>query len=120
MATILLVEDDNLLAGCLSRWLQADTHKVAVVNDAQSAIDALDTARPDIIFLDMLLPGANGVQVLHTLRSYVDLAAIPVVICSSVVTKYTPNLAAYGVKRVIDKTTLNRQNLNQIVRELHP
>lgn len=118
MATILLVEDEHLLAGCLSRWLLADAHNVSVANDAQGAIDALDARRPDVILLDIMLPGANGIQVLHTLCSHADLATIPVIVCSSVVTKYTPNLAAYGVKKVIDKTTLTRKILCAAVSEV--
>ena len=118
MATVLLVEDESLLAGCLERWLHADAHTVVIASDAQGAIDALDMVRPDVIVLDILLPGANGIQVLHTLCSHADLASIPVIICSSVVTKYTPNLAAYGVKKVIDKTTLSRKNLCAVVGEV--
>lgn len=118
MATVLLVEDDQLLADCLSRWLIADGHDVVLAVEAQQAIDLLDSTKPDVIVLDLLLPGANGVQVLHTLRSYGDLAGIPVVICSSLVVTYTSSLAAYGVKKVIDKTTLNRASLNAAVSEV--
>lgn len=118
MATILLVEDDTLLADCLSRWLASAGHTMLRASDAQSAIDTLDELAPDLIILDMLLPGANGVQVLHTLQSHADLAAIPVIICSSVVTKHIEGIEYYGVKKVIDKTTLDRVALCAAVGEL--
>lgn len=118
MATILLVEDDVLLADCLGQWLRAAGHDVALATDAQQAIDGLDDAPPQVIILDMLLPGANGVQVLHTLRSHADLAKIPVIICSSVVQTHTPALKMYGVKKVIDKTTLDRATLCAVVEEV--
>ncbi len=118
MATILLVEDDVLLAACLSQWLGAAGYRVIHTTDAQSTIDSLDDITPQLIILDMLLPGANGVQVLHTLRSHVDLAAVPVIVCSNVVTKYVYGIESYGVRKVIDKTTLDRSTLYTAVREV--
>lgn len=118
MATVLLVEDNPLVADCLQRWLAAAGHATILAGDAQTALDALDEQPADVVLLDMLLPGANGVQVLHTMRSYADLAAIPVVICSSVVIKHTADLEAYGVKKVINKTTLDRKTLCAAVQEV--
>ncbi len=117
MATILLVEDDTILADCLSQWLASAGHVVIHAADAQSAIDKLDDVVPQLIILDMLLPGANGVQVLHTLRSHADLAPIPVIICSSVATKHIQGIESYGVSSVIDKTTLDRTALCAAVGE---
>jgi len=108
MATILLIEDDVLLADCYVRWLASAGHKIQHVPDAQSAINAADEHRPDLILLDMLLPGANGMQVLHILQSHADLATIPVVVCSNALPDPAPNLSAYGVKNVVNKTTLTR------------
>lgn len=118
MAAILLVEDDTILADCLSQWLASAGHTVVHAADAQSAIDRLDDMTPQLIILDMLLPGANGVQVLHTLQSHADLAEIPVIVCSSVVTKHIQGIESYGVKKVIDKTTLDRSALCAAVGEV--
>lgn len=111
MATVLVVEDDKLLAECLVRWLESCGYEARVAGDAQAAVDALDIQRPAVVLLDILLPGANGLQVLHTLRSYADVAEIPVVVCSNSVDGLTSQLRAYGVQDVIDKATLNRERL---------
>ena len=118
MATILLVEDDMLLAECYARWLQAGGHTAVHVTGAQAALDALDEAIPDVIILDMLLHGATGVQLLHTVRSYSDFAAIPIVVCSNALPAKIPDMSAYGVKRVVDKTTLTRRRLRDIIAEV--
>src|SRR5882724_7106942 len=111
MATILIVEDDLLLADCYMQWLSTTRHKTQHVTDAQSAIDAIDDASPDVILLDMLLPGASGVQVLHTLRSHADLSHIPILLCSSAVPSDTKNLTEYGVRAVLNKSSLTRRSL---------
>lgn len=107
MARILLVEDDTWLADCYRTWLTAAGHDVQLVTDAQNALDAIDDNRPDVIMLDLFLPHANGVQVLHTLQSYGDLANIPVLLCSSSFPNNMPDVSGYGVRRMLTKAVLN-------------
>jgi DNA-binding response OmpR family regulator len=111
MAHILLVEDDAWIAECYSRWLQADGHRVRVSCDAQEAIDYVDDLPPDLIVLDLLLPHANGVQLLHTLQSYSDLASIPVLLCSSSLTDDMPDVTHYGITQVLPKAELTPHRL---------
>lgn len=111
MATILLVEDDTLTAKCYQTWLGAAQHKTQHVPDVVTAVEAMDAAAPDVILLDMLLPGASGVQLLHVLQSYADLNHVPVIICSNALPKDTANLQAYGVRSVLNKATLTRAQL---------
>jgi len=111
MATILLVEDDTFTARCYQTWLGASRHKIQHVTDVEKAVEAVDSALPDVILLDMLLPGASGVQLLHVLQSYADLKNVPVIICSNALPKDMTDLRAYGVRNVLDKTTLTRQQL---------
>jgi CheY-like chemotaxis protein len=118
MTTILLIEDDILLADCYTRWLAAGGHTVRYVGGAQAALDALDAALADAIILDILLHGANGLQFLHILRSHADFAGIPVIVCSSALSANAPDLKQYGVRAVLDKPTLNRQALCQAVAEV--
>ena len=114
MATILIVEDDILLAECYQRWLAHTGHHTVHVRDAQAALDAIDDARPNVVLLDMLLPGANGMQLLNMLQSHVDLVGLPVVICSNVVPAQA-DFSVYGVTTVLDKTTVTRQSLSAAI-----
>jgi DNA-binding response OmpR family regulator len=111
MATVLLIEDEILLADCYVRWLVAAGHDAYHVRDAQSALDAVDERIPQVILLDILLAGANGVQVLHAVRSHADLSQVPIIICSNAVSQGPSDLSAYGVRAVLDKTTVTRQSL---------
>jgi CheY-like chemotaxis protein len=119
MAAILLVEDEFLLAECYTLWLTATGHTVRHVTDAYAAVDAIDVTLPNVILLDLLLPGANGIQLLHTLRSHADLQHIPVIVCSNALPPNAPDLTQYGVTNVIDKTTIDRTTLcNAITKAL--
>lgn len=115
---ILLVEDDSWTADCYTQWLQADGHEVAHARDAQAALDIIDATPPALILLDVLLPGASGVQLLHTLQSYADLARIPVIICSGSLPAQLPMLKPYGVFKVLDKAGLSPKKLRQTVTEV--
>jgi len=111
MATVLIVEDELLLADCYARWLRAEGHTTYHVTDAQQALDMLDEQQVNVVLLDMLLSGANGMQVLNTLQSHVDLSGLPVVLCSNALPQQLPDFSAYGVKAVLDKSVLTREKL---------
>lgn len=117
MTTILIIEDDLLLADCYKRWLLADGYTSVHATDAQYALDVLDEQSVDVVLLDMLLPGANGMQLLHVLQSHADFAEIPVVLCSNALPQNTPDFSAYGVKSVLDKATLTRSKLAAAILE---
>jgi len=116
MSTVLIVEDNLLLAECYTRWLTAGGYDVRCAIGAQAALDELDDELPDVLLVDILLHGANGIQLLQTLRSHSDFFHIPVVLCSSVVpSTLLPSLRAYGVLAVLDKSTLTRRRLAEAV-----
>lgn len=117
MATVLIVEDEILLADCYQKWLQAEGHRTLHATDAQQALDMLDEDSVDVVLLDMLLPGANGVQVLHAIQSHADLADVRIIVCSNALPQKLPDLSAYGVKAVLDKTVLTRDRLGNAVVE---
>ncbi|MGH7196270.1 MAG: response regulator [Candidatus Saccharimonadales bacterium] len=118
MASILIVEDDRWLADCYRRWLEKANHAVRHTTDAQGALWLIDEEAPELILLDMLLPQANGVQLLHELRSYPDLMHTPVVICSNALPANTPDLGEYGVKIVLDKGSLTPTKLYAAIDEV--
>jgi CheY-like chemotaxis protein len=111
MARILLIEDEPWL-GELYAQLLGREHDVLWRRDAYDAIDVIDQRRPDVIVLDLLLPWANGIQLLHELASYQDTAAIPIVLFSAALPDLdSKTLQAYGVVATLDKISVRPQQV---------
>lgn len=104
---VLVVDDDRWLAELLAGELQTDGYQVQTAEHTLDAIAAIDEFRPDVITLDVFMPGPNGIVLLHELQSHADLAQIPVVLCTNSASELPAgSLHAYGVKTVLDKTTM--------------
>ncbi len=68
MARILIVEDNARLAYGLRNNLEIDGHVVDVAEDGAQGLEAAVSGEPDLVILDLMLPGMNGYQVLKSLR----------------------------------------------------
>jgi len=77
---VLLIEPDIHLADAYRRSVEAAGHSVAHALTAQSALHAANTKLPDVVILELQLPGPNGVAFLQEFRSYDDWRTVPVVL----------------------------------------
>lgn len=66
---ILIVDDDNNIAELIDLYLTKECFETLIVNDGESALSAFNTFRPDLILLDVMLPGIDGYQVCREIRS---------------------------------------------------
>jgi len=82
---ILIVEDDERLAEIFRDFIGELGYQPIVVGSAEAALEALPTARPDTILLDLRLPGMSGVEFLSL--SAVRDSEVPVVVVSGVATE---------------------------------
>jgi DNA-binding response OmpR family regulator len=81
VTTVLLVEDDVAIAGPLSRALQREGYEVDVVGDGQAALHRAGAAGPDLMVLDLGLPGMDGLEVCRRVR--VDQPDLPVLMLTA-------------------------------------
>jgi two-component system response regulator CpxR len=73
---LLLVDDDAQLAAMLHEYLELQNFVVELCKDGESALQRIAEQQPDLIILDVMLPGMNGFEVLQTLRANHDTPVI--------------------------------------------
>jgi len=81
-ARVLVVDDSATIRAVLGKMLAQDGHAVLKAPDGPSAIELARSELPDLIFLDIVLPGMNGFAVLRALRRDPLTHAIPIVMIS--------------------------------------
>lgn len=80
---VFIVEDDEFLRSLNAKKLEGEGYVVAIAADGQGAIDNIPKEMPDLIFLDLLLPGVNGFDVLAKIKADPATKNIPVVVFSN-------------------------------------
>ncbi|HEY5674374.1 MAG TPA: response regulator [Malonomonas sp.] len=83
MAKILLVEDEESLREIVTFNVQNAGHSVVGTDNANDALMALEDFLPDLILLDIMLPGLKGDQFLSLLRANPKFAMLPVIVISA-------------------------------------
>lgn len=80
----LVVDDSRSARYAMRKYLERYHYDVTTAEDAREALGYLRDHRPLVIFLDYLMPGTNGLEVLRAIKSDPNTVGIPVVICTSV------------------------------------
>ncbi len=65
---IVLVEDDQRLADLIATYLQSEYFEVSCVSRGDLALDTILAAQPDLVILDLMLPGKDGLEICQSLR----------------------------------------------------
>ena len=118
---VLVIDDDEWLAKLLARRLEHGGLTVRAALNSIEALDLIDDFHPNVIILDLLMPGPNGLVLLHELQSHDDLGRIPVVVCTTSAREVTlEQLRPYGVRLLLDKTTMQPDDIMAAVRKVLP
>jgi adenylate cyclase len=81
--TVLVVDDEPINRRLLARGLTRDGHAVTTAEDGREALDRVREAPPDVVLLDVLMPGIDGFAVLQELKADAGLRDIPVIMISA-------------------------------------
>ncbi|OGO54162.1 MAG: DNA-binding response regulator [Chloroflexi bacterium RBG_16_70_13] len=73
---ILVVDDEAPMVELIREYLAAEGMDVAVAGDGPAAVDAVRDRRPDVVILDVMLPGLDGFEVLRRVRTFSDAYVI--------------------------------------------
>jgi DNA-binding response OmpR family regulator len=83
MARVLIVEDDRDIARLIAHYLQKAGHTAEILADGGRAVLHVRETPPDLVILDLMLPGMSGLEVCRALRADSRTAALPVIMLTA-------------------------------------
>ena len=82
-STILIVDDEIHLVKILRFTLEHEGYNVISAFDGMEAIEKIESERPDLVILDLMLPGIDGYKVCNRIKKNEELKDIPIIILSA-------------------------------------
>lgn len=87
MSTVLIVEDSLVERKALTMSLNKGGFKVLTAKSGEEAKEKISSCPPDVIILDVMLPGSSGFEICRQFKADPEINKIPVVFCSSKATE---------------------------------
>jgi two-component system, chemotaxis family, response regulator PixH len=118
MSTALIVDDVQTDLMILTSYLETLGWRVIAAVNGEEALNYLNSHQPDIVFLDVVLPGRSGFEICRTIKSQVATQKIPVVMCS---TKNTDMDRFWGLKQGADlylTKPVTRHDFAEVIQKL--
>lgn len=83
MAKILIIEDDKFLRELIAKKLADENFEIGEAVDGEEGIRKIKELKPELVLLDLILPGIDGFEVLSRMKDDPVLASIPVIVLSN-------------------------------------
>jgi DNA-binding response OmpR family regulator len=82
MSHILIVDDDSDIKNLMEFFLKKKGYEVTTASDGNKALEVLESVTPDLIIIDMLMPGMDGVRTIEEMNKSAQNREIPVIMVS--------------------------------------
>ncbi|NOD62702.1 MULTISPECIES: response regulator transcription factor [unclassified Ruegeria] len=116
---VLLIEDEPNIAEAIRFLLTREGWQVEIHGDGADALQVIQGAQPDLVILDVMLPGKSGMDILRDLREMEELSGLPVLMLTARGQSRDREMAENaGVSRFMTKPFSNAEVLTA-VRDLH-
>lgn len=115
----LLVDDSKVARFALSKLLEGRDMEVNMAGSAEEALDFLNShGRPDVIFMDHLMPGMNGVEATKAIKGNPETAGIPIIMCTSKKSSsFVEEARNFGVYNILTKPP-QTEGLKEVLEQL--
>jgi CheY-like chemotaxis protein len=118
-ATCLLVEDDPVTRDMVRRTLEKESWVVIEAENGLAALERIVESQPEVILLDLMMPGMDGFQLISELRKVPQWRTIPIVVITAMDLTQEDRLYLQGqVQHILQKGTYSQPELLQEVRDL--
>ncbi len=117
MKQILVVDDEQLIREVIADILKDEGYDVLLASGGRKMIGLLETERPDMVLLDVMMSDGNGREALQHMRSNPELKHIPVIVITTGIGGYP---AVDGATEVLEKPFDLDQLLTAVVKTIGP
>ena len=118
MSRVLVVDDESSVRNALVRLLRREGYEADGACDGGEALRSLEAAAPDLILLDVMMPGLDGLGLLEVLHAHPQWRALPVVMLTAVSDTHTVNRARQlGAREYLVKAAFSVGEMLQQVRK---
>ncbi len=84
MGRIIVIEDDDIMRKAVETVLRKEGHEVMTAKDGKEAFELVDRGGYDLAITDLMMPYANGLEIVSRIRSRADSANVGIIIISSI------------------------------------
>jgi CheY-like chemotaxis protein len=118
---LLIVDDDPQVVDLMRQFLEDEDYDIEAAMDGQEALEAIARQRPDVIFLDLLMPRLDGFGVIEQLRIDPDHRDIPIIVLTAkTLSEAERTLLQQSVFKVIEKRGMEPDALLREIRSALP
>lgn len=117
MKTVLVIDDEKCLRELIREVLEGPDCRVLLAGRASEGLELARREQPDLMLLDYIMPGISGMQLLQTLKTSPETAAIPVVVMSGMDAESVVNDLAHGAAAYLQKP-FSASKLRLLMKEL--
>ncbi len=116
---VLIVDDDKGFLLVTGTLLEREGLKVHKASNGPEAIEMLKTIKPDVVLLDLLMPGMSGLEVLEEIKKNPDTKDLPIIILTAADVSRQQNQALKGkIRGLIEKTSYHPDDLANEIRRI--
>ncbi|MBE0478259.1 response regulator [Candidatus Aerophobetes bacterium] len=99
---ILIIEDDKDMVEALKIILEGESYRIDVAFDGKQGLDAVKKEKPDLIILDLLLPGEDGAVISRKLKNSSNYSNIPVLVLSALAKKIEDKILSQAKEKMLE------------------
>lgn len=119
MASILIIEDDSAISHVYGLVLSKKGHQVWIAEEANKGIEMAVSNKPDIILLDMLMPGVSGLDLLRKLNIKQNLPDTKLIVMSNIESpKVVEEAKALGAVKYLLKIDFTPYEIDKVIKDL--
>jgi CheY-like chemotaxis protein len=112
MKTVLIIDDNPVITSIYRGKLAAGGLHTEIASNGEQGLEMIDSCKPDVVLLDLMLPKVNGMEVLKRIRARPEHKTLPVVVFSnSYSTDVMQQAWSFGATDVLHKSSTTPQNV---------